>query len=56
MQAQRAKIKNLESNWDIQKLLELGVSPGFVSKLTADEARDFVKGLLYLSERSLSES
>jgi hypothetical protein len=40
-------------HWDIAKLLELGVDEKFIteSNITADQARDLVKGLLYLKER-----
>lgn len=48
--------RSSKTSWDIEKLLELGVQPEFVSMLTPSDARDLVKGLLYLSERSLSES
>ena len=44
-----------KASWDFEKLLELGVRPDFVSQLNPDQARDVVKGLLYLAERSLSE-
>ena len=44
-----------KANWDFDKLLQLGVRPDFVSLLNPDQARDVVKGLLYLAERSLSE-
>lgn len=44
-----------KDSWDIEKLLQLGVRPDFVSQLNPDQARDVVKGLLYLAERSLSD-
>jgi hypothetical protein len=42
-----------QMHWDIAKLLELGVDESFImeSKITPDQARDLVKGLLYLRER-----
>jgi hypothetical protein len=42
--------------WEISKLIELGVDPKFVSTLDPTQTIDLVKGLLYLSERYLSES
>jgi len=43
----------LQMHWDIAKLLELGVDESFIteSNLTPEQARDLVKGLLYLRER-----
>lgn len=43
----------LQMHWDISKLLSLGVEEDFLkeSNLSASEARDLVKGLLYLKER-----
>lgn len=43
----------LHMHWDIAKLLSLGVSEKFLtdSKMTPQQARDLVKGLLYLRER-----
>jgi hypothetical protein len=43
----------LQMHWDISKLLSLGVEEDFLkeSNLSASEARDLVKGLLYLRER-----
>jgi hypothetical protein len=40
-------------HWDIMKLLSLGVSEKFIreSNMTPDQARELVKGLLYLRER-----
>jgi len=40
-------------HWDIAKLLELGVDEKFLgeSDITPEQARDLVKGLLYLKER-----
>jgi hypothetical protein len=42
-----------QMHWDIAKLLELGVDEKFIaeSNLSPDQARDLVKGLLYLKER-----
>lgn len=43
----------LHMHWDIKKLLELGVSEQFLKEchVTPEQARDLVKGLLYLRER-----
>jgi hypothetical protein len=40
-------------HWDIMKLLSLGVDERFLqtSGITPDQARDLLKGLLYLRER-----
>jgi hypothetical protein len=40
-------------HWDIAKLLEMGVDANFLqeSNVTPEQARDLVKGLLYLRER-----
>jgi len=40
-------------HWDIAKLLELGVDEKFLVEgdITPEQARDLVKGLLYLKER-----
>lgn len=38
-------------HWDIVKLLELGVSEDFIRQLNSHEARELLKGLLYLLER-----
>jgi len=40
-------------HWDIAKLLEMGVDANFLreSNITPEQARDLVKGLLYLRER-----
>jgi hypothetical protein len=40
-------------HWDIAKLLELGVDEKFLleNEITPQQARDLVKGLLYLKER-----
>ena len=40
-------------HWDIAKLLELGVDEKYLleSNITPQQARDLVKGLLYLKER-----
>jgi hypothetical protein len=42
-----------QMHWDIAKLLELGVDANFLqeSNITQEQARDLVKGLLYLKER-----
>ena len=42
-----------QMHWDIAKLLELGVDEKFLmeSNITPEQARDLVKGLLYLKER-----
>jgi len=42
-----------QMHWDIAKLLELGVEEKFLmeSNLTPEQARDLVKGLLYVKER-----
>jgi hypothetical protein len=48
------QLPNLKQmHWDIAKLLELGVDEKFLleSNITPDQARDLVKGLLYLKER-----
>jgi hypothetical protein len=48
------RLTNLaQMHWDIAKLLELGVDESFIaeSKVTPEQARDLVKGLLYLKER-----
>lgn len=43
----------LQMHWDVAKLLELGVDESFIteSNITPEQARDLVKGLLYLKER-----
>jgi|GEM_PF-1839896 len=43
----------LQMHWDVAKLLELGVDASFIaeSNITPEQARDLVKGLLYLRER-----
>lgn len=38
-------------HWDITKLLEMGVDAEWAGRLTPAQARDMVKGLLYLRER-----
>ena len=40
-------------HWDLAKLLELGVDEKFLqeSGMSPEQARDLVKGLLYLKER-----
>ena len=48
------QLPNLKQmHWDIAKLLELGVDEKFIleSNITPEQARDLVKGLLYLKER-----
>ena len=48
------QLPNLKQmHWDIAKLLELGVDEKFIaeSNLSPYQARDLVKGLLYLKER-----
>ena len=42
-----------QMHWDIAKLLELGVDEKFLAEIdiTPEQARDLVKGLLYLKER-----
>lgn len=46
-----------QMHWDIAKLLEMGVDANFLqeSNITPDQARDLVKGLLYLKERFSKE-
>ena len=43
----------VQMHWDISKLLSLGVDEKFLngSDITPDQARDLVKGTLYLRER-----
>ena len=43
----------VQMHWDLQKLLELGVDEKFLKEchVTPEQARDLVKGLLYLRER-----
>lgn len=43
----------VQMHWDISKLLSLGVDEQFLkeSDITPDQARDLVKGILYLRER-----
>lgn len=50
---QRESQKLLAMHWDMTKLLELGVDEKFLhdSNITPEQARDLVKGLLYLRER-----
>ena len=48
------QLPNLKQmHWDIAKLLELGVDEKFLmeSDVTPEQARDLVKGLLYVKER-----
>lgn len=48
------QLPNLKQmHWDIAKLLELGVDEKFLleSNIAPEQARDLVKGLLYLKER-----
>lgn len=46
-----------QMHWDIMKLLSMGVDEKFLqeSKITPAQARDLVKGLLYLRERYKDE-
>ena len=47
-------MRNLKQmHWDIAKLLEQGVDEKFLreSSISPEQARDLVKGLLYLKER-----
>lgn len=43
----------VQMHWDIEKLLSLGVDEKFLKEchVTPEQARDLVKGLLYLRER-----
>lgn len=43
----------VQMHWDIEKLLSLGVDVKFLeqAQITPAQARDLVKGLLYLRER-----
>ena len=45
-------------HWDIAKLLALGVEEDFLktANLKPEQARDLVKGLLYLKERFKDEA
>ncbi|HKZ61841.1 MAG TPA: hypothetical protein VJZ68_05430 [Nitrososphaera sp.] len=48
------QLRNLKQmHWDIAKLLEQGVDEKFLreSSISPEQARDLVKGLLYLKER-----
>jgi hypothetical protein len=45
----RYELKSI--HWDTVKLLELGVSEDFIRQLNSHEARELLKGLLYLLER-----
>ncbi len=38
-------------HWDYSKLLELGVSEQILGELSSMEARDLLKGILYLKTR-----
>ena len=40
-----------QAHWDITKLLSLGVSEEFLRDTTPVQARELLKGLLYLMER-----
>lgn len=45
------KVPELKAlHWDFAVLLELGLSADFVSQLSAMQARDLVKGILYIKE------
>ena len=43
----------VQMHWDISKLLSFGVDEGFLKErdIIPDQARDLVKGILYLRER-----
>ncbi|WP_415283785.1 hypothetical protein [Candidatus Nitrososphaera sp. FF02] len=43
----------VQMHWDIEKLLSLGMDAKFLeqAQVTPEQARDLVKGLLYLRER-----
>ena len=43
----------VQMHWDITKLLSMGVDEQFLkeSNVTPDQARDLVKGILYLREQ-----
>jgi hypothetical protein len=45
-------------HWDVAKLLSLGVDENFLKtgNLKPEQARDLVKGLLYLRERFKDEA
>lgn len=45
----------LWKNWDRAKLAELGVNADFIRKLNDRQARDLVRGLLYLFEKHKSK-
>lgn len=52
IETEATTIHELKSvHWDIAKLLELGVSADFVCRLSTQEARELLKGLLYIVER-----
>jgi hypothetical protein len=44
-------VEIVQLHWDITKLLEMGINEEWAGQLTPAEARDLVKGLLYLRER-----
>ena len=45
------KVPELKAlHWDFAKLLELGLSADFVSQLSTTQARNLVKGILYIQE------
>jgi hypothetical protein len=50
---ERNESRLLMMHWDVMKLLELGVEEKFLqeSGMSPEQARDLVKGLLYLKER-----
>lgn len=50
---ERNESRLLMMHWDVMKLLELGVEEKFLqeSHMSPEQARDLVKGLLYLRER-----
>ncbi|AIF82319.1 hypothetical protein NTE_00237 [Candidatus Nitrososphaera evergladensis SR1] len=47
--------ETLWKNWDRIKLAELGVNTDFIRKLDDGQARDLVRGLLYLFEKHKSQ-
>lgn len=53
-----AEIETYETlwrKWDRTKLAELGVNADFIKKLNDRQARDLVRGLLYLFEKHKSK-
>lgn len=51
-----SRSRELGQDWEIAKLLKLGVDPVFVSGLDQSQLLDLTKGLIYLSEKYLSQS